>query len=147
MDLPKSVQEIADVIGRERALLLVGNLPRYYDYTNQNTRVIMYVPKELTPEHRLVHILGWDDAQKLAKFFGGETLKPANCSFIYREFRERCMVSMLESGFGMEEVASLFNVCVRTVKNLHYTKPQNHERTPPTGKTAGGSDWQQLQLW
>ncbi len=35
-------------------------------------KVILYVPKALSPHHRLVSILGWEDAQKLVDVFGGE---------------------------------------------------------------------------
>lgn len=78
MGLPKSVQEIADVIGEAQALLLIQNLPTYVG-SNKHTRPMLYVPKNLPADHRLVQILGWHDALRLVYHFGGEILYPANC--------------------------------------------------------------------
>lgn len=80
--LPKSVQEIADVIGRERALHLIANLPRCYAGTpgKKSTRPMLYVPQRITMDHLLVQILGFEDAKKMVDVFGGECLCPASCS-------------------------------------------------------------------
>ncbi|GGH64905.1 hypothetical protein GCM10010975_32180 [Comamonas phosphati] len=127
MQLPESAQEIADVIGRERALYLIGQLPRYVGGApgKQSTRVILYVPKSLTDDHDLVRILGRDDAEKLCHHFGGEILNPANCSEIYRRYRDQEMARMVDemvgiglpNGYAVAQVASLFDVSGRTVRN------------------------------
>jgi hypothetical protein len=81
-DLPKSVQEIADVIGREKALHLIRSLPTYVAGKpgKKCTRVMLYVPQRLRMDHPLVLILGFEDAAKMVDVFGGECLQPANCS-------------------------------------------------------------------
>ncbi|HDR9259609.1 TPA: hypothetical protein QDB21_005631 [Burkholderia vietnamiensis] len=81
-DLPKSVQEIADVIGREKALHLIRSLPTYVAGKpgKRCTRVMLYVPQRLRMDHPLVQILGFEDAAKMVDNFGGECLQPANCS-------------------------------------------------------------------
>ena len=129
MRLPTSVREIADVIGDERALYLVGQLPRCYakDSRKPNSHsahVIMYVPKSLKPNHPLVKILGWHDAMKLVDVFGGEILKPGTCMELYRAFRDRSIVRMLADGLPPKYVAEIMNVCERTVRNLMREKPQ-----------------------
>ena len=49
-DLPESVQEIADVIGRDGALRLVCQMPVCYRAQNKRShKVILYVPKRLKP--------------------------------------------------------------------------------------------------
>ena len=59
-DLPQSVREIAEAIGREAALLLIGRLPVCYrDAGKKSPKVILYVPKRLPPDHQLVEILGY----------------------------------------------------------------------------------------
>ncbi|MFV8595069.1 hypothetical protein [Ralstonia pseudosolanacearum] len=129
MQLPESVQNVADVIGRERALYLIGQLPRYVAGAEKkkSSRVILYVPKlkGLSDDHELVRILGRDDAEKLCRVFDGENLYPANCSEIYRRYRDKQIVRMvsdmvgegLPNGYAVAQVASLFDVSGRTVRN------------------------------
>lgn len=128
MRLPASVQEISDVIGRERALFLVGQLPRCYQ-TRKATKqtcwhVIMYVPKVIKPDHVLVRILGWQDAVKLVAAFGGEILHPASCSEVYRAFRDKTALGMSDAGMKPTEVAELLGVSDRHVRNLKREKAQ-----------------------
>lgn len=122
MRLPASVQEIADVIGRERALFLVGQLPRCYQTRKGSKRagwhVIMYVPKVLKPDHLLVQILGWPDAVKIVAAFGGEILHPANCAEVYRVFRDRASLAMVASGMTPREAAEAIGVSARHVRGL-----------------------------
>lgn len=127
--LPASVQEIADVIGREAALFLVGQLPTYArtstrDQGAQWRETIMYVPKTLKPDHILVRILGWPNADKLVKHFGGEILKPANCRHLYRAFRDKAITTMLMDGQKVAHVAVLMGVSDRHVRNLQREIPR-----------------------
>lgn len=129
MRLPESVKELADVIGTERALYLVGQLPRCYvrDKRRPNataTHVILYVPKRLPPDHELVRILGWNDARRLADAFGGEILQPASCAEIYRRFRDDTILRMVREGMKPAAVAALLEVSERHVRNLVREKPQ-----------------------
>lgn len=126
MRLPESVQEIAEVIGRDAALYLIGQLPTCYAGTagHRSHRVILYVPKTLKPNHRLVEILGWNTALQLVKGFGGEILQPANCREIYAQFRDREIQRMLADGAKPAQVADLMGVSERHVRNLAREKPQ-----------------------
>ena len=122
MRLPASVQEIADVIGRERALFLVGQLPRCYQTRKGSKQagwhVIMYVPKSLKPDHQLVQILGWHDAMKIVDGFGGEILHPANCAEVYRAYRDKSSLAMVASGMTPREAAEAIGVSARHVRGL-----------------------------
>lgn len=115
--LPKSVQDIADVIGREDALYLVGQLPRCKRVSGGDD-VLLYVPsiQRLKPDHRLSKILGFPLAKKLCVHFGGEKLKPANCNGIVRDFRNQSIVLFWEQHHTIEEIASIFDM------NTKYTK-------------------------
>lgn len=139
MRLPASVQEIADVIGDERALFLIGRLPRCYTPGKSGSswetgkrvgaeRVIMYVPKRLDLDHQLVTILGWIDAQKLVSVFGGEILCPATCTSIYRPFRDEHIARLVAEGTPVPMVAEWFDVSERHVRNLTREKPQEERR-------------------
>ena len=131
MRLPASVQEIADVIGVERALFLVGKLPHCRSGLpgSEGVRVILYVPKTLKPNHPLVHLLGWHDALALTKAFGGEIMQPASCSDVYRKFRDDSIVRLvLCDGMKPAEVAEMMGVSDRHVRNLLREKPQEAPR-------------------
>lgn len=128
MRLPASAQEIADVIGRERALYLIGQLPRSYQTRKASKstswHVILYVPKTLKPDHQLVQLLGWHDAQRLVDAFGGEILNPASCQDIYRAFRDRSIIDMASKGMKAKDVAELMGCSDRHVRNLMREKAQ-----------------------
>ncbi|WP_231753098.1 hypothetical protein, partial [Burkholderia sp. TSV86] len=117
MRLPRSVQEIADVIGCERALYLIGQLPRCITrdrrYPNATaSHVVLYVPTaaRLPLDHDLVRILGWSDAVKLCRVFGGEILQPASCAEIYRRYRDAEIIRMKSAGVRTQYIASVFGV-------------------------------------
>lgn len=120
MDLPRSVQEIADVIGRERALYLIGQLPTYTVKDNRwpsstRTKIILYVPKSLETSHDLVRILGWNDASKLVKHFGGELLSPGTCAELHRKFIVKTIRKMAVQGMSLKAIAYNLDISERTV--------------------------------
>ncbi len=150
MRLPESVQEIADVIGRDRALFLVGQLPRCHQTRKHSKQsgwhVILYVPKVIKPDHQLVQILGWQDAAKMVAGFGGEILHPANCSEVYRPFRDKSALAMIEQGMSPVAVAEVLGVSERHVRNLKREKAQEafaaaNDNTPaiPANRAAAMS--------
>lgn len=141
MQLPASAQEIADVIGSERALYLIGQLPRSYQ-TRKNSKqtswhVILYVPKQLKPDHQLVQLLGWHDAQRMVDAFGGEILHPASCADIYKRFRDQSIIRMAGEGMPNKTIAEVMEVSDRHVRNLLREKAQEdltaaNDNTSPT---------------
>lgn len=140
MRLPESVQEIADVIGRERALYLIGQLPKTYPPSTRTNhgateRVILYIPKSLRVDHPLVQILGWHDAMKLVRVFGGEIMQPANCREVYRRFRDQSIGRFIRLGMTTAQVAELMGVSDRHVRNVAREIPQE-ERRPANDNNA-----------
>ena len=113
--LPESAQEIADVIGRERALYLIGQLPAC---GRRSWRVVLYVPKTLPADHWLVRVLGWRDAMALVREFGGEILQPSNCLCIHRAYRDRSICRMARQGVPTCEIADSMGVTARTVRGV-----------------------------
>lgn len=152
MKLPDSVQEIADVIGREQALLLISRLPRCYagskagkkSWSDVGTtdkrshRVVMYVPTvpRLNANHQLVQILGWHDAIKLCKAFGGEIMHPANCAGYYRSQRDEEAVRLVEGGMKKADVAAQLGISERHVRNIVRAAAEN----PPEVRQAAAND-------
>jgi hypothetical protein len=127
MQLSGVAKEIADVIGRERALYLIGKLPRCFCKSNgsaQREYVVMYVPKQVSTSHNLVKILGWKDANRLVMHFGGEILYPPNCSAIYRQYRDASIIRLHSEGMAKADIITLMQVSERHVRNLIKEKPQ-----------------------
>jgi hypothetical protein len=110
MRIPQSIQEIADVIGLERAFYLVGRLPR-----RKGNRVMLYVPKKLKANHRLVGILGLEDARKMVQAFGGENLYPANCAYLVWDARKSEARRLRESNFSVRMISVTLGVSERKV--------------------------------
>lgn len=121
MQLPGSVQAIADIIGRQRALYLVGQLPTYVAGAEgkKSAHISFSVPTlaRLRDDHQLVRILGRADAEKLCRHFGGEILYPANCAEIYRRYRTKAAVQLVREGRTVADVADVLGVHPRTVRN------------------------------
>ena len=120
MQLSSVVREIAEVIGRDRALYLIGKLPRCHAGVEgkKSWRVILYVPKvaKLSPKHRLVEILGMTDAENLCRAFGGEILQPGNCTGIYRPWRDSGIAKLARKGVPNKTLAEWFGISERQVR-------------------------------
>lgn len=125
MQLPASAQEIANVIGREATLSLIGQLPRCIagKVRKKSSHVIMYVPKRIGLDHPLVRMIGWIDASRLVQAFGGEIMFPANCAGIHRAFRDKEILKMLADGLKPVVVAAAVGISERHVRNIIREKP------------------------
>ncbi|WP_299084151.1 hypothetical protein [uncultured Ruegeria sp.] len=102
--LPPSVQEIADVIGREKALEFIGKLP---NSGSRSWRVCIYIPKDLPADHKLVELLGWHDARRMVDAFSGMILQPSNCRFLEWQFLHREIVRLHREGVQIADIADM----------------------------------------
>lgn len=118
--LPRSVQEIADCIGREKALELVGKLPRLRppSCTKNEQRVCLYVPEQLTDNHRLIELIGKPAAQKLVDRFPGEILHLATCRGLINAHRDRAVVRMRRDGWSLATISWSFGLSQRQITNI-----------------------------
>lgn len=113
--LPESVEEIAEVIGRDKALMLIGQLPQA---GKRSWRVCLYVPKRLPLDHPLVDLLGYHDAKKLAWAFSGMILQPSNCRGIYRAYRDREIKRMSKEGIIVADIAKAVDLSTYRVREI-----------------------------
>lgn len=113
--LPPSAQEIADVIGRDRALILIGQLP---PCGGRSWRVCLYVPSRIGPDHPLVKMIGWRDANLLVQEFGGIILMPSNCRFLHRQFRAKEIMRLHGEGWPDKRIADVVEISARQVRNI-----------------------------
>lgn len=125
--LPQSVQEIADVIGREAALHLIRNSRKYRGGRDGGkcAKVILSVPKRLKPNHRLVEILGLERASQMVEAFGGETKHPANCNWLHLLERNDEIRRMASEGVANAELAKAFNLTERRIRDLVRATPKS----------------------
>jgi hypothetical protein len=114
---------IAEVIGRDAALRLIGQAPRWPRHDRAGNRlpgewVVLYVPSTLPPDHFLARAIGWEAASRLVRMFGGEVLQPGNCRGLYYDFRNRSIKQLHGEGVPVAQLAEWFDVSERHVRNL-----------------------------
>lgn len=119
-DLPETVRLIAEVTGREDALYLIGQLPTCYagKAGHQSRRIILYVPRKLARDHRLVEILGWECANRLVEGFGGEILQPGNCKGVHQRFRDNEVRRLAIEGMKVSDLAAMVGVSERHIRSI-----------------------------
>lgn len=118
MNLPGSVQDVADILGRERALYLVGQLPKSAGKNRYGERAWLYVPKRLKPDHILVCLLGWQDAQKMVREFSGIILELSTCNHVYRDFRNKAILRLRTNGMKPQAIAVMMDLTVEAVRKI-----------------------------
>lgn len=113
--LPESVEEIAEVLGREKALYFIGQLPRS---GSRAWRKCVYIPKRLPVDHKLVAMLGWQDANKMVEAFTGMILQPSNCRFLHRLHRNREIRRMDAEGVPVTDIADVVELSTYRVREI-----------------------------
>ncbi|MFB9149543.1 hypothetical protein [Roseovarius ramblicola] len=119
-EYPQSVRELAEVIGLDQALHLCRSLPRC---GSRPWRVAVYVPKRMPLDHKLVAILGYRDAMRLARHFGGEVLQPSNGRFLEKRWFRRNVWQLRGQGMSAAEIAEDTDRSIEAVKGVLRGKP------------------------
>ena len=115
--LPSHAQQVADVIGQDRLLHLVSCWKR--TSSGGPDQLCMYVPEVLTPDHRLVSVLGWADASKLVKAFKREILYLPYCSSVFKSWRNQAIRRLArEANMKAPELSEWFDISERQVRNV-----------------------------
>lgn len=116
-DLPPSVAEIANIIGREKALVLAGAC-----------KGALYVPKRLKDGHKLIGLIGEKSARELCKEWGGILLYIATCAKLRADWRNNAIRKWSAQGVCQEALAELAGLTVRHVANiLSENRPQERD--------------------
>ncbi len=116
MQLPPSVQQIANVIGQDKALMLVRKLKERCS----GKTLYVYVPKpeRLHVNHSLVVMLGYADALALSREFGGMHLYPSPCRYLQRAVRNRAILALRDTGRSVEEIAEELSLTRKWVASV-----------------------------
>lgn len=148
-ELPKSVREIADVIGIETTLYVIQHLPSVYDKKYKRHKLMMYVPNSMdAPRDKwlqffIVHI-GHTKTEVLIKNFGGEILYPANCSHLISRQRDRFIRDLLREKDVSAVIGKIFDVQPKYVRSL--TKPPEETKTN-NAQYPEIANWQQMNFF
>jgi hypothetical protein len=111
-DWPDSLHDVVAVIGRQKTIQLVDNLP---PCGSRSWRRCLYVPAELTPDHKLVGILGEDDAKSLVDEFKGMVLHLATGKKEKIRLRNKKIRRLARLGLSTHQIASRVSVSSRYV--------------------------------
>lgn len=121
--------EIEEVIGRDATVLLISHMR---GATSRPWRVCFYVPKNLPLDHRLVAILGWQDARRLSRAFGGEILQTSNLRYIERAWRTVAIWKLrVFDGWPPSWIAEELSVEITTVRATLAGNPPEGLNLPP----------------
>lgn len=127
-DLNPELAQIADIVGRDKALRIAGI------YGDKN----LYVPQVVPVGHKLTEILGLELAQALSREFGGIVLKIPTCRHIERRHRDDSIVRLFIAGYSVEELAELFQITERAVFLI--VSPHRHKLPHITQLSLLGTD-------
>lgn len=114
--LPPSISDLVETIGLKQTLTLISAAPK--GTGGRPWRVNLYVPQKLHAEHFLVRVLGWDDAERMVDRFGGYTLQPSNCNWLFREYRNGMVRNLRNEGATSHQIADAVGISERQVRNI-----------------------------
>jgi hypothetical protein len=117
-DLCQCLREISWVIGRERALYLAGQVLKWDRGGHRGKTAYLYIPKRLTPDHRLVEILGWDQAAALVYEFAGLILPISSCRGVVQRWRDSEVRQFADAGLTTQDITRIVGVSDRYVRAI-----------------------------
>lgn len=103
--LPFIVQDLIHLIGWEATMTLVD----HYKGTS------IWVPRNYTPDHVLVKLIGHAAALKLIETYGGERFDMPKCDDAMRAVRN---FKICESDKSQAQLAREYNLTVRQIRNI-----------------------------
>ena len=113
--LPETVEEIAEVIGREKAVRLVeGTRQR----GARRWRRHLYIPSDMPEDHRIVSLIGWDAAQALSFSHANSVLELPSCHSLRKAYLSDVVAKMAGQGADQAEIASELGIERKTVASL-----------------------------
>lgn len=126
-DLCKTLREIADVIGREQALRLAGQVIQWERRgKSQGKQGSFYVPRCRVEGSLLSELVPPNQDAKLVAAFGGEALTISAPMGMVRRLRDACIIGLAGMGRPMRTIGFLCDVSerqVRNIVNLHGAAP------------------------
>lgn len=117
--LPPTAAEVAQVIGREKTLLLAKSI-RHRS---------LYVPKTLPESHWLRDIIGDEAAARLVAEFQGMQVPLAKCTRLAGAARNAKIYEMRARGASVPDISKYYGICESTIWTILYR--QRGKRASP----------------
>lgn len=124
LPLPDTLEDIAEVIGREHALRLSEGLP---STGSRPWRKMVYVPQSMKPGHPLVRLLGAEKAKALQQTHTNIILEVPVCADILRAYKAHVIRTLARNGMPASEVAAQAQVDIATVRDVLSNAPEDAE--------------------
>lgn len=122
--LPDSVQEIVDVIGYEKTRALITYAREHLYRGARSWRVCFYVPRFRMPlDHWLVRLLGYQDAERMRREFGGLIMQPSNLEQYDRQVRNEGIKRRGADGETAVQIARHYQLTPRRVSGILSENP------------------------
>jgi hypothetical protein len=106
--LPPSMVEIKEVVGWQGVATLLHRCG--------GTR--LFIPRRLKAQHKLATLLGFEAAQKMSAYFGGETLTIVRGSRAKKAIRNRRIVHRYGEGERVSVLALAFELTERQIYTI-----------------------------
>jgi hypothetical protein len=110
--LPVRIADLARAIGLTAALKIV----------ELRGGGILSVPKKCKDNHWLIEHIGKDSFYKLTQYYSGEGIAIDRCVKLLRTIRNNVIKQRLANGETVWQIASEFNFCTRTIRNIKSQK-------------------------
>jgi len=107
-NLPASMVEIQEVVGIEGVTTLLNLCG--------GTR--LFIPRKLKAQHKLANLLGFEAAQKMSNYFGGETLSIVRGSRAIKAQRNRKIIQRYDQGEKVPALAVHFSLTERQIYSI-----------------------------
>lgn len=103
--LPESLREVVDLIGLQATLKLVEHLGG----------IVLYVPAELTADHRIAKAIGMRAATLLWERYQADTIEVPRCHEALRLARNAEIRARRDAGATVEQLALDYGLTMRAV--------------------------------
>lgn len=113
--LPEVVQEIAEVVGREKAVRLVEGV---LATGKRSWRRNLYVPSRMRSDHRIAKLIGLDAARALSLSHANSNLQLPPCKALRSAYLTLLAQKMGDDGATISEIAQELGVDQKTVTSL-----------------------------
>ncbi|WP_417702267.1 hypothetical protein [Pseudophaeobacter sp.] len=113
--LPESVEEIAEVIGRGDAVRLMEGTRAS---GKRRWRRSLYVPTDMTAEHRIASMIGLEAATRLSFSHGNCIVELPSCFALRKAYAADHALRLRDAGASQAEIARELGVEPKTVQSL-----------------------------
>lgn len=104
-ELPASLREIQEMFGSDVAMSIKKRF----------AGIRLFIPKRLSPQHRLISLLGEENARRLSHHFGGETLFIPRDAKSERNRRNREIATRYDAGTPVRMLAQIYKLTERQI--------------------------------